>query len=49
MTARIPPELKESYAKRRVPMRRYADAEEVAQGESHSMPSCVIVASRADH
>ena len=34
MTARIPPELKESYAKRRVPMRRYADPEEVAQGES---------------
>ncbi|KIV99410.1 uncharacterized protein PV09_08949 [Verruconis gallopava] len=31
MTARIPPELKESYAKRRVPMRRYGDAEEVAQ------------------
>ena len=33
MTARIAPELKESYAKRRVPMRRYADAEEVAQGK----------------
>lgn len=33
MTARIPPELKESYAKRRVPMRRYGDAEEVAQSE----------------
>jgi 3-oxoacyl-[acyl-carrier protein] reductase len=31
MTARIPPELKESYAKKRVPMRRYADPEEVAQ------------------
>lgn len=31
MTARIPPEMKESYAKRRVPMRRYADPEEVAQ------------------
>ncbi|KAF1814606.1 short-chain dehydrogenase/reductase SDR [Eremomyces bilateralis CBS 781.70] len=31
MTARISPELKESYAKRRVPMRRYADPEEVAQ------------------
>lgn len=31
MTARIPPELKESYARRRVPMRRYADPEEVAQ------------------
>jgi 3-oxoacyl-[acyl-carrier protein] reductase len=33
MTARIPPELKESYAKRRVPMRRYADPEEVAQSK----------------
>ncbi|KIW29963.1 uncharacterized protein PV07_05747 [Cladophialophora immunda] len=31
MTARIPPELKEAYAKRRVPLRRYADPEEVAQ------------------
>lgn len=33
MTARIHPELKEAYAKRRVPMRRYADPEEVAQSE----------------
>lgn len=33
MTARIPPELKESYAKRRVPMQRYGDAEEVAQSK----------------
>jgi 3-oxoacyl-[acyl-carrier protein] reductase len=33
MTARIPPELKENYAKRRVPMRRYADPEEVAQSK----------------
>lgn len=33
MTARISPELKESYARRRVPMRRYADPEEVAQGK----------------
>lgn len=33
MTARIPPELKESYARRRVPLRRYADAEEVAQSK----------------
>jgi len=33
MTARIPPEIKESYAKRRVPMRRYADPEEVAQSK----------------
>jgi 3-oxoacyl-[acyl-carrier protein] reductase len=41
MTARIPPELKESYAKRRVPMRRYADAEEVAQGEfRHQLQLC---------
>jgi 3-oxoacyl-[acyl-carrier protein] reductase len=31
MTARIAPELKEAYAKRRVPMRRYAEPEEVAQ------------------
>lgn len=33
MTARISPELKESYARRRVPMRRYADPEEVAQSK----------------
>ncbi|KAF2437342.1 short-chain dehydrogenase/reductase SDR [Karstenula rhodostoma CBS 690.94] len=31
MTARISPEQKEAYAKRRVPLRRYADPEEVAQ------------------
>jgi len=37
MTARISPELKESYAKRRVPMRRYADPEEVAQSESEQL------------
>lgn len=33
MTAKITPELKEAYAKKRVPMRRYADPEEVAQGK----------------
>lgn len=42
MTARIPPELKESYAKRRVPMRRYADPEEVAQSEWGIVASTVI-------
>ncbi|KXJ94855.1 short-chain dehydrogenase/reductase SDR [Microdochium bolleyi] len=31
MTAAIPSEMRDSYAKRRVPMRRYADPEEVAQ------------------
>ena len=31
MTAGIPDEAKEIYAKRRVPLRRYGDPEEVAQ------------------
>jgi 3-oxoacyl-[acyl-carrier protein] reductase len=31
MTAGIPPESKEAYARRRVPLRRYAEPEEVAQ------------------
>jgi 3-oxoacyl-[acyl-carrier protein] reductase len=31
MTASIPQESKEIYAKRRVPLRRYGDPEEVAQ------------------
>jgi 3-oxoacyl-[acyl-carrier protein] reductase len=43
MTARIPPELKESYARRRVPMRRYADPEEVAQSK-FNFPYCVVLA-----
>lgn len=32
MTARISPEEKDAYARKRVPLRRYADPEEVAQG-----------------
>jgi 3-oxoacyl-[acyl-carrier protein] reductase len=31
MTAGIPAETKETYARRRVPLRRYGDPEEVAQ------------------
>jgi 3-oxoacyl-[acyl-carrier protein] reductase len=32
MTAAIPEEVKDSYAKRRVPLRRYGEPEEVAHG-----------------
>ncbi|KAL5450657.1 hypothetical protein PMIN06_006485 [Paraphaeosphaeria minitans] len=44
MTARISPEQKEAYARRRVALRRYADAEEVAQSRSdlfHSLAAAI--------